>query len=952
MSSDATTDGQTITLDGNDFIVAGRLPGFTKRTIGDHIKSHGGTHWWELHGDSSDVIALVGANPSRKLMDKILANGLTIVKDEALEVLLTTGEVVLEVEAGESLDELIGAARSLLAETPSPQSWQGIVALVDRCSPAFLEALVAYLEPQLARWPIETSGQLSYYGAMTIGELRVAPREWLAAILAGDKSPKYRLVYGVNLGLLKLKDTLAIKLFETDQLPNWRHFDIGESYSSSWRRKGFFTALADAKNIENIESLVVRRLKEHDGAIAKIYSMPNIKYLVLQNAPTEALTGPWAPNIEALYVDADLLSDLLKEVTRYENLRELSIAHHSYRDLDVDKAFAPSALWGALDTVRVQEGSTPSLRALCGRLGEGGSIKTLDLRHCALDIRGEQGVALLDEVLVQSGVIDSLERVITSPLFDVDALTMLEALDIEVLDPEGQPLEITEESGEESWTPFALASGEEERRQKGALDVTDALLYEEPGNDAWQVVIGVADGLREQLVPEEFDAAMARLAEALETWPTHMRPLPLHWAGLLDNPARDARLDLVTTLDLGRAAIDDQARLAAASIKRLATTPHIDTFEHVILPRYNASKTTLSACGELLDAAQPSSVALGSYYKSKDREQAQAFLKERGIEPYTSQWTYSQPIKAETLSEELAQRRHLKITLENAEDLLTLLGTADMDHVVSLKLSVGIYFNPSEIPFEIPEELDKHTVSASWKHLRRLEIEINGMPSEARLEPFARLADAFATWVADARPVVVAPALNPTAADVVLSHKLVEHGVYGRAYGSQFDVHFVQSPEVWRATLGREDLRVRMLRFTSSGWMRAQLSGGERVGRLRVLADAMHPNLRKHLKVLRAPLSLEDLDELEDLAQLFPSLGVWCAANNFYPDHITNLLEALANAPSTASLGAFIPAFGSSSKPLSKKEQAVLDKGDGLPSEKYMNPQTKYSGSIILSNYL
>lgn len=956
MSTEQANEARKITLAGNKFIAAGRLPGYTKSTASTYLLEQGGSLTWALGKDDTDTIALVGMNPSSKLMDKILARGLTVVEGDALVTLLSEGEVTLEKEEGESLDALIGKARSLLGETPSSQAWADITALVDRCSDEHLDDFIAYLEPQISRWSVGARGnQVDQYFSGKDGELRVAPKTWLAAILAGDRSPKYRLVHGINLGAVSLKDAIATKLFQTDQLPNWRAFDIGRSHSSSRRGKAFFQAMQEAKNLEKLESLTVRGLEGFADELGKVGTMPALKALVVENAPGEVFKSAWACNLETLHLDMRDLPDFLGSASNYTALRELrlTISSHYYNKLDPAVCFAAHKVWGQLETVLLLQGEAHAMRAFCQRLGEAGGVKTLDLSACLLDISGGPGVELLDELLVQTNMAESLERVIISERFDATTVTRLEELGLEVFGPDGTPYEASQQSGEAQWSPHALAAGEEERRARGLLDVTDALLYEEPGWEAWEVVVGVADGLREQLPPDEFDEAMQSLAAALEPWPVTFRRLPLTWSGLLDIPAFDTRLLLVKTLDLDRLAIDDQARAKVNMLQHIAQSPHIGIFEHLTLNARSAQKGILDAYDQLIDAMKPAQVALGSYYKGKDKEKVATFLNGKGIEVFQPRWDYSQPIKAESLADEMAQRAHLNIRLMTSEELLTLVSVQDLDHVVSLKLSVGQYSNPSEIPFEIPEDLADHVVAASWKRLRRLEVEINGMPSDHALEPFARVADAFAAWLSNARPVVVRPALNPTAADVVFSHKIVEAGVYGRAYGGSLDVHLVEAPERWQELLGNENLRASMVEFNHSGWMRSHFQGGEYIDSLSTLAEAMHPNLRANLKVLKGPMGSDDLEQLEETMQLFPQLALLCSFINFFPEGRGTLLDAFASSPSTRKLSAFLPVIGSgygrdnARKPLDKKEQARLQKGDGLIPERFM-----VVSNSILSNYL
>jgi|GEM_PF-5585995 len=955
MSNDQTNDAQTITLSGNKFIVAGRLPGYTKSTASDHIDTHGGTLVRSMSGVGDETIALVGMNPSYKLMDKILARGLTVVEGDELKTLLEDGEVTLEEEEGESLDALIGKARSLLGETPSSQTWEGLTELVDRCSEEHLEAFIAYLEPQISRWPVGKRGidlSFAYYGGGS-GELRIAPKTWLASILAGDKSPKFKLVYGVELARLALKDSTAIKLFETDQLPNWRAFDIGSGSSANRRGKGFFVAMQNAKNIANIESLTVRNLEGYAEELCKVATMPKLTQLVTSNAPKEIFENVWASNIEKLQLNMRDFRHFWKWSSTYTSLRELQIeiSTHYYGNIEPESCFSANPVWEKIETVRLILGESHATRVLCQRLGEAGAIKTLDLSACVLDIQGDAGVDLLDELLVQTGMVDSLERIVASDRFDVATVTKLEELGLEVVGPDGQPFEATMASGEEQWSPHELAEGEEQRRAQGLLDITDALLFEEPSWEAWGVLVGVADGLREQLPPEEFDEAMRSLADAIELWPATIRRLPLTWSGLLDKPEFDARLNLVKMLDLDKVAIDDQARAKASMIQHITQSPHISTFDYLSLNARCAQKGILDAYSELIDAMQPTHVTHGSYYKGKDKEKVTELLKSKGIEAFQPTWDHARPIKAESLAEEMAQRVHLEITLMSTEDLITLVSTKDLDHVVSLKLYVGQYSNPSEVPFEIPEDLADHVVTPDWKRLRRLEININGMPSDVELAPFERLANVLATWVSKARPVVVIPAINATAADVIFLHEIVDAGVYKRAYGGTIDVYFVEAPERWQAMLGNENSRAYMVRFMGSGWMRRHFRGGEYIEDLRALAEAMHPNLRASLQVLKAPLALENLETLDEIMELFPQLELLCSRIDFFPKDRETLLQTLATSPDTRKLSAFIPVIGSgygnTTKSLNKKEQTILKKGDGLIPERFM-----MVSNTILSNYL
>jgi hypothetical protein len=192
--------------------------------------------------------------------------------------------------------------------------------------------------------------------------------------------------------------------------------------------------MQEAKNLEKLESLTVRDLEGFADELGKVGTMPALKALVVENAPGEVFKSAWACNLETLHLDMRDLPDFLGSASNYTALRELwlTISSHYYNKLDPAVCFAAHKVWGQLETVLLLQGEAHAMRALCQRLGEAGGVKTLDLSACLLDISGGPGAELLDELLVQTNMAESLERVIISERFDATTVTRLEELGLEV----------------------------------------------------------------------------------------------------------------------------------------------------------------------------------------------------------------------------------------------------------------------------------------------------------------------------------------------------------------------------------------------------------------------------------------------------------------------------------------------------------------------------------------
>jgi len=182
-------------------------------------------------------------------------------------------------------------------------------------------------------------------------------------------------------------------------------------------------------------------------------------------------------------------------------------------------------------------------------------------------------------------------------------------------------------------------------------------------------------------------------------------------------------------------------------------------------------------------------------------------------------------------------------------------------------------------------------------------------------------------------------------------------GLCDRASGGENDVFLLGDEAALMEMLGAEIVRAKLVGFKGRGWV-SQIAQAVHEGATHPVVEAMHPNLRETLKVLKAPLGEGDLDRIEDIAVALPELAVWCAQTTMIPERRDALLDALARAPGTRKLVALVPELhGASSnldvhKPLDSKEAKLMAKGDGLTPAAFVVATSKWGGSVILSNYL
>jgi len=170
-------------IEGLRIALTGGIPHRRRREVERQIREAGGqvtsviTRDTDVllvgHGAAAGVLALAKEHETPRISPEQL---LTLVREGQLAV-GGPGEV-------ESLDATVGDIRSALDGAPSPGVWGDLVREVDTCEPARLADAVAYVEGNVAGWPVDVkrSRWASMFqwtspegGRYIGGDMRVAP---------------------------------------------------------------------------------------------------------------------------------------------------------------------------------------------------------------------------------------------------------------------------------------------------------------------------------------------------------------------------------------------------------------------------------------------------------------------------------------------------------------------------------------------------------------------------------------------------------------------------------------------------------------------------------------------------------------------------------------------------------------------------------------------------------
>ncbi len=280
------------TIEGKKFCITGKLSVYDRDGAEAAIVDAGGLIAKSV-GPKTDFL-VVGARAGSKLA-KAKKLGIPVIEEADLESFLA-GEVV-EVEdivaSGEaSVRDLIGEARAALDGHPDSETWSSIVEIVDSCAPDQLEGLIAYLEPQIARWEMTPSSKWApkkgshgvedaggaWLRNMPGGELRMAPHSWLSEMISKHDVPKHSLVRGIHLEGFEANARVCKEIVSRTHLTNLRWLDLGRSQLSSV----FWRAFRKLETMGSVELLRLAMVSEKGvGAIDGPHNLTSLRELVI-----------------------------------------------------------------------------------------------------------------------------------------------------------------------------------------------------------------------------------------------------------------------------------------------------------------------------------------------------------------------------------------------------------------------------------------------------------------------------------------------------------------------------------------------------------------------------------------------------------------------------------------------------------------------------------------------
>lgn len=228
--------------------------------------------------DKADVLVANSMYATR--VARALKRGLTIITADEFMTLLQDGSLVLAREDApetQSMDTLLGEARGLLAQSPSDERWAQLVALVERCDEAQRADFVSYLEDHLSRWSSAVMDEGGRHPTLlkhiprgdlerptwredeALGDVRLAPNDWVLEMSNGVDDVRWRLVYALDNDLqLSAKDFQKILGFE--HLVNLRVLRVSQRRMTG----AFFKVLSTQENMRTLEHLHLGQMNMRD----------------------------------------------------------------------------------------------------------------------------------------------------------------------------------------------------------------------------------------------------------------------------------------------------------------------------------------------------------------------------------------------------------------------------------------------------------------------------------------------------------------------------------------------------------------------------------------------------------------------------------------------------------------------------------------------------------------
>jgi hypothetical protein len=475
------------------------------------------------------------------------------------------------------------------------------------------------------------------------------------------------------------------------------------------------------------------------------------------------------------------------------------------------------------------------------------NLETLDLRACAQTrLEGEVGESFVQKHFIDNGLASRLGTLCVHEHISPELCDMLRAQGVDVQVP--AKVELKAKAPAFDYIK-EVPSGERERCANHEVHVHDAMMFDEPCKEAWQVLIGVVNGLEVQLSGEDFARACATLNEHLTQWPDVYRELPPEWYKALYDEEPSPKLDLVRRLHLNinYQSISTDMKCVSRWITHLSRAPHVGKLSMLDVLGYGGQKHLHEAILALVQAMRPSSFGFSTLDRHRDK--LCVLLDQHGVLPELREHDYT-PRKKSTphTSTNAYTARHVTHRVTTLDEFYHVLALRELGHVVSLNIELYGHAEFSAAPDVSPLKVEP----ANFDSLRFLSVSVPGNTP-------AMLGDVLLTWLQRARPVCIGNGFNTTSS-------LIEAGLYGRAFGSTINLSNSLTAEEISACVGHEHLHVSRIGFR--GAMSGEMPG------VSELIQSMHAGLRSSVRILEWATEISEWPELDGACAQLPNLSM------------------------------------------------------------------------------
>lgn len=376
----------------------------------------------------------------------------------------------------------------------------------------------------------------------------------------------------------------------------------------------------------------------------------------------------------------------------------------------------------------------------------------------------------------------------------------------------------------------------------------DALMFTEPNELVWKILIAVVDGLEFLLEGDEFDAAIDELEEHLASWSQMLRVCPEHWLAdfLAECPSPKIRLVKHYSIRVDR----DCPKGTARQLVALAQTGNLDGIESVSFVYARKQKYFMKAVTAFFNTAKPDQFTLVEPKMDEENAVLDA-IEASGVTTKRVSALKTTPIPWSSHLDSMS-RCCVFLDIETPTQFQELLAQRDLQHIMSLV--VRLHFS-----FEYYDSYDWSRMSsapADWRSLRHLHIQHDhNLPRE--------IWGIVAHWLSRARPTYIGGMYFTDTASACAA--FTRAGIYSRAYGSTLKLSDAISEDQAFELLSTGSVRVRAIEYEYP------LTGVS----MSTLVSCMHESTRRALHRLRWPVIEDDIVQIDRMLESLPRLRIW-----------------------------------------------------------------------------